>query len=291
MGLRFSVLASGSSGNASLIEADGFGVLIDAGLGPRLLGSRLTAIDRTWPNVHAVVLTHTHADHWKERTFSQLLRLGIPLYCHHDHHQSLRMASSMFADLHRAQLVRDYEPGQPLRLSPALTCIPLAVSHDDTTCGFRFEASADLFGQPLAVGYAADLGCWHAAHVEALANTDILALEFNHDVVMERSSGRSPALILRVLGDRGHLSNEQAAELVREVLKNSQPGRPRHVVQLHLSRHCNRPALAVDAVRVVLRQTRAEVAVHTAQQGRVGPIIELEGPRRQLCGKRGRGRK
>ena len=55
----------------------------------------------------------------------------------------------------------------------------------------------------------------------ALADVDILALEFNHDVFLEKSSGRSPALIFRVLGDRGHLSNVQAAELLREVGRRS----------------------------------------------------------------------
>src|SRR5262245_31259392 len=120
MPLRFSVLASGSSGNASLIEVDGFGVLLDAGLGPRLLGARLTAIDRHWSHIHAVVLTHTHADHWNERTLLHLHRRGIPFYCHADHHGSLRYASPAFGELRSAQLVRDYEPGQPLALSPTL---------------------------------------------------------------------------------------------------------------------------------------------------------------------------
>ena len=54
MGLRFTVLASGSGGNATLIESDDFGLLIDAGLGPRILASRLAAIGRSWAAVKAV---------------------------------------------------------------------------------------------------------------------------------------------------------------------------------------------------------------------------------------------
>ena len=71
MSLRFTVLASGSSGNASLIEADGFGLLLDAGLGPRILGGRLRQIGLSWSHVHAALLTHTHSDHWSDRTFAQ----------------------------------------------------------------------------------------------------------------------------------------------------------------------------------------------------------------------------
>jgi phosphoribosyl 1,2-cyclic phosphodiesterase len=278
MPLRFTVLASGSSGNASLVEADGFGVLLDAGLGPRLLAARLAAVDRGWAHIHAVLLTHTHGDHWNDRTLAHLHKLRVPFYCHADHHLTLRQASFAFGDLRDADLVRSYEMGERLVLSPALACIPLPVWHDDTTCGFRFEASAGLFGQPMTVGYAADLGSWQSTLVDALLDVDILALEFNHDEFLERSSRRSPALILRVLGERGHLSNVQAAELVREILSRSQPGRLQHLVQLHLSRQCNRPNMAVDAARVVLEELEAEVAIHTARQDAAGPSLTLGAP-------------
>src|SRR5439155_251537 len=255
MALRFSVLASGSSGNASLIEADGFGVLLDAGLGPRQLASRLAAVGATWSSIHAVLLTHTHGDHWNERTLRHLRKLRIPIYCHLHHHIGLHQGAGAFGALRAANLVRGYELGEPLVLSPTLRCFPLPLCHDDAmTCGFRFEASPDLFGHTATLGYVADLGCWQPALADALANVDLLALEFNHDVFLERTSGRSPALIMRVLGDRGHLSNAQAADLLREVVKRWHTGRLQHLVQLHLSRQCNRPAMAVDAARVALEE-------------------------------------
>src|SRR5262245_66357528 len=82
---QFTVLASGSSGNASLLQGDGFGVLIDAGLGPRRLSERLDEAGAGWRRVHAVILTHVHGDHWKERTLVHMQRQGIPLYCHVQH--------------------------------------------------------------------------------------------------------------------------------------------------------------------------------------------------------------
>src|SRR5262249_50288709 len=156
-----SVLASGSSGNASLIEADGFGVLLDVGLGPRLLAGRLAAVGAGWASVHAVVLTHTHGDHWNDRTLLHLHRLRIPLYCHADHHLSFRQASPAFATLRAATLVHHYQPGEPLDLSGTLSCTPLPLRHDsEGTCGFRIQASPDLFGQASTLAYVADLGCW-----------------------------------------------------------------------------------------------------------------------------------
>src|SRR5262245_7712314 len=117
MAFRFSILASGSSGNAALLEADGFGLLIDAGLGPRQLASRLAGAGASWEKVSAVILTHTHSDHWKDRTLKHLRHLRIPFYCHAAHHDILREFGPAFTDLLSADLVRCYHPDKVLRLS------------------------------------------------------------------------------------------------------------------------------------------------------------------------------
>ena len=180
---------------------------------------------------------------------------------------SLRAASSAFEGLRNARLVRYYAAGDEFRFPANLSCRPLPVQHDaGATFGFRFERTADLFGGAWAMGYAADLGCWDGEVALAFRNVDLLALEFNHDETMQRLSGRSRWLIRRVLGERGHLSNDQAGELLRQVVENSAPGRLQHVVQLHLSRECNRPALAAAAARRVLGASCCDAAVLTADQ-------------------------
>ena len=103
----------------------------------------------------------------------------------------------------------------------------------------------------------------------------MLALEFNHDVDLEQDSGRLPSLIERVLGDDGHLSNQQAAALLEEILRRSSSGRLRHLVQLHLSRDCNRPLLAAQAARALLAGLAPHVAVHTARQHEPSPTFAL----------------
>ncbi len=279
MPLQFTVLASGSGGNASLLDADGFGVLLDVGLGPRQLAARLASARATWKAVRAILLTHTHSDHWNQTTLSHLLKLNIPLYCHPEHHAVLRTYCPAFPKLQAAGLVRDYAVGEELTLAPTLTCRPLRLRHDGgLTCGFRFEGATDLFRQSVVLVYAADLGCWHPELAQAMADADVLALEFNHDVALERASGRSPQLVARVLGDDGHLSNVQAAALVREVLRHSEPGRLRHLVQLHLSRDCNRPALAQTVAREALAAAEATVEVHTAAQDQAGPTLTVGTP-------------
>jgi phosphoribosyl 1,2-cyclic phosphodiesterase len=279
MGLRFTVLASGSSGNASLVQVDGFGALIDAGIGPRQLAARLATNGFSWANIHAVLLTHTHSDHWKEASLTALVRHHISFWCHPGHHTMLRTYSDAFVALEKANLVHSYAEGQNLVLRQGLCCRPLRVRHDGgPTFGFRFEGPADLFGQTPALAYVADLGCWDETLAADLAGVDLLAIEFNHDVAMQRSSGRTQRLIDRILGDDGHLSNEQAAALVRAVIERTETGRVRHLVQLHLSRDCNRHHLARAAVNTVAASLASPFEIHTASQDVAGKTLDLENP-------------
>ena len=272
MSVRLSVLASGSGGNASLLEVDSFRLLLDAGLGPRQLARRLTAAGTSWDRIRAAILTHTHSDHWKEATLAQLYRLRIPLYCHSEHVTVLKSCAP-FVDLLAAGLVRLYETATPFPLTNRVHCLPLELSHDKApTFGFRFNHQAEDSTSRWSVAYIADLGTWDASLAASLSSVDLLALEFNHDVTLQQASGRPQALVDRVLGDFGHLSNDQAAALLREVIVGSPPGRLRHVVQLHLSRQCNRPPLAVQAARAVLDNLSVDVQIHTADQDKTTTI-------------------
>jgi phosphoribosyl 1,2-cyclic phosphodiesterase len=283
MPLQFTVLASGSAGNASLIQVDGFSFLLDAGLGPRKLAARLAAVGSSWNQIRAVLLTHCHSDHWKDKTLTHLCRKRIPLYCHADHHESLLIYGRGFASLETHKLVRVYDAGNDLVLAPGLRCRPLPLRHDGgPTFGFRFEVSSDLFNHAVALGYATDLGSWDDELARALADVDLLALEFNHDVELEHASGRSPYLIARILSEEGHLSNLQAAGLLREVLHRSTPGRLRQVVQLHLSRDCNRPELAAEAARSAFVDAATSVHLYTARQDEPGPTLVLSSPLNSL---------
>ena len=92
---------------------------------------------------------------------------------------------------------------------------------------------------------------------------------------MQLASGRHPLLIRRVLSDAGHLSNDQGAALLAEVLRISEPGRLRHLVQLHLSQECNRPELAHAAARQVVEHLGMATTIHTTDQECSGPTIRL----------------
>src|SRR5436190_19901085 len=180
MSLRFTVLASGSGGNASLVQVGDFGLLIDIGLSPTVLGERLAARGLSADGIHAVLLTHTHSDHWNGPALTWLRKRQIPLYCNPAHHGVLATYGEAFNKMQQAGLIRPFEAGEIVSIGLSLRALPVPVRHDSSaTFAFRLEGPPDLFGRSAAVGYAADLGCWDGLLANALAGVDLLALEFN----------------------------------------------------------------------------------------------------------------
>lgn len=265
MTVRFTVLASGSSGNASVLECHGYGLMIDCGIGPRVIGDRLLNVGLSWKSISAVILTHTHSDHWNALTFAQLRRMNITLIAHQLHHDFL-MRYAEYETLRKAGLVRQYVNAMPSAITPELSCKPVRIPHDaEPTYAFRFDAQCEN-DTVASLGYAADVGHITPALAETFAGVNVLALEFNHDVQMQKNSGRHPVLVNRVLGKNGHLSNEQAAAFTETIASANPPHGLSHLVQLHLSKDCNKPEIAREAGQSVLARCAPQAELQTASQ-------------------------
>lgn len=278
--VQFAVLASGSRGNATLVRGNGPGLLIDAGLGPRAMAGRLESVGACWSDVAAVALTHTHRDHVDSGTFAELARRRIGFHCHESHRAAL-VRDAGFRRLDETGLVTTYSD-RPFLTSTGARIEPFPVEHDGgATFGFRIELSPARRTRPVSIGYLADTGCWSESMADVLTDVDVLGVEFNHDEAMQKSSGRPWVLIRRNLGDRGHLSNRQGAELVETVLRRSQRGAIRHLILLHLSDQCNRPDLAIDAARGAVRAAGRRVVVHAASQNPAHPCLWIRPARRR----------
>jgi len=280
MSVQFAVLASGSQGNATLVQCGGVGTLLDVGIGPRGLAHRLASVGSGWERIASVLLTHTHGDHVRNATMHRLARQRVVFYCHEAHRDELGIRPG-FQELDRAGLVRHYDE-RPFLTATGLRIEPLELQHDSSpTFGFRVEAKVSRTARPVALGYVADMGCWTVGMVDALSEVDLLGVEFNHDVEMQRRAPRSPALIARNLGDWGHLSNAQGAEFVTAVLARSGPATLRHLVLLHLSEQCNHPALALTTARAAVRTRKRRTMLHAASQSRAYPNVLLAPARRR----------
>jgi L-ascorbate metabolism protein UlaG (beta-lactamase superfamily) len=268
----FTVLASGSSGNAALLRAGDFGLLIDLGIGPRTLERRLGQAGFCWDDIDAVVLTHTHGDHWRERSLAYALARDLVFYCHDSHIRFLTASSPAFAELLHADRVLNFEPGRAFFPDGPLRLLPIELAHDShRTFGFRIELESDGG----AAGYIADLGRFDEALVELLCDLDLLALEFNHDETMQLESGRPRDLIDRILGPHGHLSNRQAQALLQRILIRSAKVRPHSIVPLHLSRDCNHSTLAETAAHKALAETGHPATVVLSRHDCAAPTLSI----------------
>jgi phosphoribosyl 1,2-cyclic phosphodiesterase len=266
---RVVVLGSGSSGNATLLQAEGFGILVDCGFGHLELTSRLQAAGASWNDVNAVVLTHTHTDHWNRYVFEHFRRRNIPLYLHPEHHATFA-GVKQFEPLKKADLLCDYASEHPFSLGPfAVQAMP--IPHDAlATHALRLEWSSG--GKTF--GLATDLGCVPLQLLDFFEGVDVLALEFNHDVPMQKNSTRPHYLIERVLSDTGHLSNEQAAEAVKNLV-SGKLHRLQTLIQIHLSRECNTLELARLSVEEMLREHSPGTRLITSSQASPTPGVEM----------------
>ena len=253
--MRIASLASGSKGNAYVVEQDGAALLIDCGLSCRELRHRLTAIGLEPEAISAVVFTHSHDDHIK----------GLQVF-HRRFPQAELFANLMTAESIAALAGVDegdfccFENGQSFDVGP-FSVAPFAIPHDTSDpVGYLVTAGGTTYFHGTDIGTPLDsVGL-------KLAAADVATLESNHDPVMLRTSGRPPSLIKRIAGPRGHLSNDQACDLVRRFASP----RLKRLALAHLSQDCNVPHLAAGAMKTTLEEMkRTDVELKILSQDEV----------------------
>lgn len=270
MSLTVSVLASGSAGNAALLATPTTKVLIDAGVGPRVLASRLRHLHLTIGDLDAVLITHLHHDHLRPPTLEPFATHQVNVCCHQNHVRPLARRGKQARRLARAGLLWAFEE-KPFRVGE-VEVEPLPLPHDDEGGCFGFLFAFPNGRGKFRMGYLTDLGHLPDRHLERLRDLDVLALEHNHDPEMLRDSARPEPLKARIGGNFGHLSNCQAACVLWKLLEESSVA-PKHLLLMHLSRECNRPELPLRKAGEVLSALGADTQVHlTFQNQSTDPI-------------------
>jgi phosphoribosyl 1,2-cyclic phosphodiesterase len=236
--VRVSALASGSSGNAFLVEAGTTHILLDAGLVAPALERYLWQCGSPAASLSAIFVSHEHIDHLRG-VGGLARRHGIPVVANA---ATFRAGAQAFGTLPERTVLAT---GQECKAGP-ISVRTFPVSHDAAeTVGFWVQAE----GRHVCI--CTDLGTPTAAIMEPLAAADLLILEANHDLDRLWRGPYPPMLKARVAGARGHLANSDAARLVADL---AQDGRPRTVWLAHLSATNNTPALARTAVAGALAQ-------------------------------------
>jgi phosphoribosyl 1,2-cyclic phosphodiesterase len=240
--LRFSVLSSGSSGNATYIEPEsgGRGLLIDAGLSCRKIKAHLDHIGRSLADVEAVLLTHGHGDHTTGLR-SLLRERNLPIYAAPG---VWKKAGCMVC-----------EPGESFPVGH-MDVTFFNVPHDAPTYGVRLTTVDD------SVSFATDLGEVTTETLRWMRGSSAVVLEANHDLEWLRRGPYSWDLKRRIASASGHLSNDQAAQAAVELAAYGL----NELVLSHLSEKNNSAARATGAV---VRSLRA--AGHESVRVRVAP--------------------
>lgn len=259
-GVKICVLGSGSSGNSIYLESGGFAVLVDAGLSRRELLARLASIGVPAGGIAAVLVSHEHDDHVR----------GIAALHRSDRitvHLNRGTAGALLERGVPAEAFRYFRTGVDFGVGP-FSVRPFPLPHDAADpVGFAVSDGA------CRVGIATDLGHPSAPVVEMLRGCRAIVIESNHDVELLGVSGRPASVKERIWGERGHLSNSSAAELLAEVGSEAL----QDIFLAHLSQECNRPDLAREsALRAAALRGLGHVAIRMTWADRASDVVEYD---------------
>lgn len=263
MSVKFTVLGSGSGGNAIYIETPETRLLVDAGFSGRQLRQRLAQIGKTPENLTGILITHEHSDHTQGLSILAA-RLKIPVICNRATQEELAgqlecpFACQLFAT------GATFEMGD-------IAIDTFSVSHDaQDPVGYLLRTT---WGN---IGVLTDLGHATKLVLERVRSANILFLEANHDVQMLQDDTRRPwSLKQRILSRHGHLSNDAAAEAAEQVASASL----KHIYLGHLSQDCNKPEIARRVVSERLVKIGAgHIQIQVTCQSTISPTLTLTAP-------------
>jgi len=253
--MEFCVLASGSKGNCTYVASNGTAILIDMGLPARPAVHRLQEAGIAPRDIQAVLFSHDHKDHYK----------GIGVFS--KKYPSIRLfanegtASGIDREFPATHLRWDiFETASAFDIG-ALHIEAFSVSHDASDpVGFTISDG------PSRLGIATDFGQATPLVRSKLSKCNALILESNHDYEMLMASNRAWTLKTRIAGRSGHLSNTDAADLLKSILSEHL----RLLLLAHISDACNTPALAHHTMsKMLLSMRRPDITLDVLHQNKI----------------------
>ena len=259
--MRICVLGSGSGGNSTFIATGKTGILVDLGFGVRSLARRMREAGIPNHPIDAILITHGHIDHVSGVLAFASLR-GIPVFMNDGTRQEVPLLGESCCCEHfqsnRSFCFKDVE------------IHPFSVSHDaEDPVGFRFEAD----GVTGAVG--TDLGELSRSVLGRLERCNWLVLESNHDELLLKQGSYPWNVKQRVLGPRGHLSNQALSAF----LSGDFDGHASDIFLAHLSRRNNDPEVALrqaaGAISARFRDRNSPTRLHLTHQSKPSIVLDL----------------
>ena len=263
--MRVVTLASGSSGNAIYIGSDHTHILVDAGISNKKIEERLNEIGVDMRDLSGICVTHEHLDHI--RGLSVLAKkYQIPIYSTEGTIQVIKAMGKMREDTEWINVKKD----QTFMLGDLCIC-PFSIAHDAVDpVAYRVSC------QDKHVAVATDLGYFDEYTVKNLQGLDVAIIESNHDVRM-LECGRYPYSIKRrILGNRGHLSNENGGKLINQILHSGM----KHIFLGHLSKENNLPEIAFATVQEEINVGEgpyrgSDFPIEVAKRDAISSVVEF----------------
>jgi phosphoribosyl 1,2-cyclic phosphodiesterase len=219
------VLASSSSGNSTFIRTDRTCILVDAGLSKRDILARLAAVGEAPENLNAILITHEHSDH-VSGLVTLAKQLNVPIFI-------TRLTAPAIPWGEYVPNLDCFQAGMTFSVGD-IEVDSFTIPHDAIDpVGFCFRAQGIKIGVVTDLGYLTDSIKFH------LRGTDLLVLESNHDLEMLKVGPYPWSVKQRVMGRKGHLSNEVVSDFIKSDLDSSIST----LVLGHLSEHNNHPEI------------------------------------------------
>jgi len=265
--MRLCSIASGSSGNCIYVGSEATHLLVDVGISGKRTESGLNGLGLTGRDIDGILITHEHADHISGLGV-MARKYGIPIYATRGTIRAIKGISGV-GEIDDA-LFQEVKEDEKLTIKD-LTIHPMKVSHDAA----QPVAYRIAYGKQ-KVAICTDLGHFTDYTVDCLRGMDALLLEANHDVNMLQVGPYPYPLKQRILGDRGHLSNENSGRLLSRVLHDKLQA----VLLGHLSKENNIPELAYESVRMEITlgdnpYNANDFFIQVARRSEPTPVVNL----------------
>lgn len=263
--ITFCTLFSGSSGNAAYLETDEGAILIDCGMSCKQVLQSLQNANLNPASLRAVLVTHEHSDHTKG-VGVMARKLGLTVCATEGTWEGMEQTVGMIPPAQRMVIAA----GESFFLS-GMEIASFAIPHDaNEPVGYRF------FLPKTSIAIATDLGHFAPGVQAAVQGAELVLLESNHDPDMLRQNPHYPASLKnRILGKKGHLSNESGAQAALQLVASG----TRHLLLGHLSSENNDPDLAYRTTHATLTgagaQVGRDVTLHVAGRYQTGYLYRM----------------
>lgn len=265
--MRLCSIASGSSGNCVYVGSETTHLLVDVGISGKRTESGLRELGLDVRDIDGILVTHEHTDHINGLGVIAR-KYEIPIYATAGTVAAIR-AYGGIGDV-AEDLFREVQEDRKFTIKD-LTVNPMHISHDAAQpVGYR------IFYGNKRVAVCTDLGVYNDYTVECLKGMDALLLEANHDVNMLQVGPYPYYLKQRILGERGHLSNENSGRLLCRILHDGL----KTIFLGHLSKENNLPELAYESVRMEINMgdtpyRAGDFDIRVAKRSEVTPAVEI----------------